>query len=34
MNNVKNLSFAMSDLGFVRWMRINLTGDIQKYRIS
>jgi hypothetical protein len=34
MNNLKTLSLAMINLRFVGWMRINLTGYIQKYKIS
>lgn len=34
MNNLKTLRPARINLGFVGWMRINLTGYIQKYKIS
>jgi hypothetical protein len=34
MNNLKTLSIAMINLHFVGWMRRNLTGDIEKYKIS
>jgi hypothetical protein len=34
MNNVKTLRPARINLGFVGWMRMNLTGYIQKYKIS
>ena len=34
MNNVKTLRPARINLGFVGWMTINLTGYIEKYKIS
>ncbi|MCA2698573.1 MULTISPECIES: hypothetical protein [unclassified Microcystis] len=34
MNNIKTLSLAGLNLVFVGWMRMNLTGYIQKYKIS
>ena len=34
INNVKTLSLAGINLVFVGWMRINLTGYIEKYKIS
>ncbi len=34
MNNVKTLRDARINLGFVGWMRISLTGYIEKYKIS
>ena len=34
MNNLKTLRPARINLGFVGWMRINLTGYIEKYKIS
>jgi len=34
MNNLKTLSLARINLGFVGWMRRNLTGYIEKYKIS
>ena len=34
MNNVKTLRPARINLVFVGWMRMNLTGYIQKYKIS
>ncbi|MFY7934038.1 MAG: hypothetical protein ACOVO7_15795, partial [Microcystis aeruginosa] len=34
MNNVKTLRPARINLGFVGWIRINLTGYIEKYKIS
>ncbi len=34
MNNLKTLRPARINLGFVGWIRINLTGYIQKYKIS
>jgi hypothetical protein len=33
INNLKTLSLAMINLRFVGWIRINLTGYIQKYKI-
>jgi hypothetical protein len=33
MNNLKTLSLARINLHFVGWIRINLTGYIQKYKI-
>jgi hypothetical protein len=33
MNNLKTLSLARINLRFVGWMRINLTGYIEKYKI-
>jgi hypothetical protein len=33
MNNLKTLRPARINLGFVGWIRINLTGYIQKYKI-
>ena len=34
MNNIKTLRPARINLGFVGWMRMNLTGYIEKYKIS
>jgi hypothetical protein len=34
MNNLKTLRPARINLGFVGWMRMNLTGYIEKYKIS
>ena len=34
MNNIKTLSLAGLNLVFVGWMRMNLTGYIEKYKIS
>lgn len=34
MNNVKTLRPARINLVFVGWIRINLTGYIEKYKIS
>jgi hypothetical protein len=33
MNNLKTLRPARSNLRFLGWIRINLTGYIQKYKI-
>jgi len=34
MNNVKTLRQARINLRFLGWIRINLTGYIEKYKIS
>ncbi|KXS89193.1 hypothetical protein OA58_22785 [Microcystis aeruginosa NIES-88] len=34
MNNLKTLSIARINLRFVGWIRINLTGYREKYKIS